>query len=376
MAGLWRSYQALMTRHPWTVQIITAGTLVGVGDVISQQVFERRGLANHNMIRTAKMMSIGFFFVGPVVGGWYKVLDKLVTGATKSSAMKKMLVDQVCFAPCFLGGFLGISGTLNGLTVEENVDKLKRDYTDALISNYYLWPPVQMANFYFIPLHHRLAVVQIVAVAWNSYLSWKFSGTFGTGLSIGTYLVGVQLFQHQVTNLMTGLRSLRLSSVMKPVSLVLLLATVLLTSHIDPSVCRPGAMTMFHGYERLLDKVLAQAGDNAFSYLIGEKILRYLQRNPRLQRGLPPQFPFELTPLGVRGHGQLAHSLLPLEEQLPTEEGNSLDDLVELTKRNNDPPISIDLTFHLLRNMIEMARVESQKEQAELNRKYLDEVGK
>uniref|UniRef100_A0A669DQS6 Mitochondrial inner membrane protein Mpv17 n=1 Tax=Oreochromis niloticus TaxID=8128 RepID=A0A669DQS6_ORENI len=200
MAGLWRGYQALMTKYPWTVQIVTAGSLVGVGDVISQQLIERRGLANHNVQRTAKMMSIGFFFVGPVIGSWYKVLDRLVVGGTKSAAMKKMLVDQLCFAPCFLGAFLCISGALNGLTVEENVTKLRRDYTDALISNYYvsvqcnlffnlfrihftdqlnvsclfqLWPPVQIANFYFIPLHHRLAVVQVVAVAWNSYLTWK-----------------------------------------------------------------------------------------------------------------------------------------------------------------------------------------------------------
>ncbi|TNN85377.1 Protein Mpv17 [Liparis tanakae] len=142
MAGLWRSYQVLMTKYPWTVQLVTAGSLVGVGDVISQQLIERRGLAHHNVPRTAKMMSIGFFFV-------------------------------LCFAPCFLGAFLGISGALNGLTVEENVTKLKRDYTDALISNYYLWPAVQIANFYFIPLHYRLAVVQLVAVTWNSYLTWK-----------------------------------------------------------------------------------------------------------------------------------------------------------------------------------------------------------
>ncbi|XP_051265199.1 protein Mpv17 [Dicentrarchus labrax] len=173
MAGLWRAYQALMTKYPWTVQIVTAGSLVGVGDVISQQLIERRGLAHHNVRRTAKMMSIGFFFVGPVIGTWYKVLDRLVVGGTKSAAMKKMLVDQLCFAPGFLGAFLSISGALNGLTVEENIGKLKRDYTDALISNYYLWPPVQIANFYFIPLHHRLAVVQVVAVGWNSYLTWK-----------------------------------------------------------------------------------------------------------------------------------------------------------------------------------------------------------
>ncbi|XP_072536071.1 mitochondrial inner membrane protein Mpv17 isoform X4 [Salminus brasiliensis] len=188
MAGFWRSYQALMAKRPWTVQIVTAGSLVGVGDVISQQLIEQRGLTNHSVKRTAKMMSIGFCFVGPVVGGWYKLLDRLVTGGTKRAALKKMLIDQVCFAPCFLAAFLGISGTLNGLTGEENVAKLKRevfevgvaqqitplpatelphhvgdwgsipglgdcaalqsinDYMDALISNYYVSPSVHEQN--------------------------------------------------------------------------------------------------------------------------------------------------------------------------------------------------------------------------------------
>ncbi|XP_036406315.1 urotensin 1 isoform X2 [Megalops cyprinoides] len=145
---------------------------------------------------------------------------------------------------------------------------------------------------------------------------------------------------------------------MKPVPLVLLIATVLLTSNFPPSACRPRDLNIFdgHGYKTQMDEILLKAGDNAISYLIGEKILRYLQRNPKFQKGL---------------------SHLPLEEEeRALEEGNSLEDLTELSKRNDDPPISIDLTFHLLRNMIEMARIESQKEQAELNRKYLDEVGK
>ncbi|XP_078798576.1 mitochondrial inner membrane protein Mpv17 isoform X1 [Oryzias latipes] len=125
MAGLWKSYQTMMSKYPWTVQIMTAGSLVGVGDVISQQLIERRGLRRHSVRRTARMMSIGFFFVGPVIGSWYKVLDRIVVGGGKSAAMKKMLVDQLCFAPCFLGAFLSICGALNGLSVEENVAKLK-----------------------------------------------------------------------------------------------------------------------------------------------------------------------------------------------------------------------------------------------------------
>ncbi|XP_075856742.1 mitochondrial inner membrane protein Mpv17 isoform X4 [Microcebus murinus] len=139
--ALWRAYQRALAAHPWKVQVLTAGSLMGVGDIISQQLVEKRGLREHQTGRTLTMVSLGCGFVGPVVGGWYKVLDRFIPGTTKVDALKKMLLDQ--------------------------------DYRDALITNYYLWPAVQLANFYLVPLHYRLAVVQCVAVIWNSYLSWK-----------------------------------------------------------------------------------------------------------------------------------------------------------------------------------------------------------
>ncbi|XP_068792690.1 protein Mpv17 isoform X2 [Struthio camelus] len=110
---------------------------------------------------------------GPVLGSWYKVLDRLIPGATKAVAVRKMLLDQGGFAPCFLGCFLAIAGAMNGLSVQENWSKIQQDYVDALLTNYCIWPPVQIANFYFVPLNHRLAVVQCVAIVWNCYLSWK-----------------------------------------------------------------------------------------------------------------------------------------------------------------------------------------------------------
>ncbi|XP_010603045.1 protein Mpv17 isoform X1 [Fukomys damarensis] len=149
------------------------GSLMGLGDIISQQLVERRGLQGHQTKRTWTMVFLGCGFVGPVVGGWYKILDRLIPGTTKLDALKKTLLDQGAFAPCFLGCFLPLVGTLNGLSAQDNWAKLQRDYPDALITNYYLWPAVQLANFYLVPLHYRLAVVQCVAVIWNSYLSWK-----------------------------------------------------------------------------------------------------------------------------------------------------------------------------------------------------------
>ncbi|XP_075606313.1 mitochondrial inner membrane protein Mpv17 isoform X3 [Balearica regulorum gibbericeps] len=142
MAALWRGCGRLLRRRPGAAEALTAGALMGAGDVIAQQLVEQRGLRGHHGSRTVKMMAIGFCFVGG-------------------------------FAPCFLGCFLAITGAMNGLSLEENWSKIQQDYADALMTNYCIWPPVQIANFYFVPLKHRLAVVQCVAIVWNCYLSWK-----------------------------------------------------------------------------------------------------------------------------------------------------------------------------------------------------------
>ncbi|XP_053918734.1 protein Mpv17 isoform X6 [Cuculus canorus] len=123
MAASWGRWARLLRWRRGAAQAVTAGTLMGAGDVIAQQLVEQRGLHGHQGHRTLKMMAIGFCFVGPVVGGWYRVLDRLVPGNTKVVAVKKMMLDQ--------------------------------DYVDALLTNYCIWPPVQIANFYFVPLQHR-----------------------------------------------------------------------------------------------------------------------------------------------------------------------------------------------------------------------------
>lgn len=93
-----------------------AGSLVGAGDVIAQQLIERRGLAHHNMRRTAKMMSIGFVLVVssvllnvlwpdvsphpdccapekgvPYVGNVQSALSSCLYGGSTTSPVRKML---------------------------------------------------------------------------------------------------------------------------------------------------------------------------------------------------------------------------------------------------------------------------------------------
>ncbi|XP_034435183.1 urotensin 1 [Hippoglossus hippoglossus] len=146
---------------------------------------------------------------------------------------------------------------------------------------------------------------------------------------------------------------------MKPASLLLLLSSVLLSSHLLPAAGRPRSPPgWLDGNGRLqtqrLDEELlraAAAGDSAASDLLGDNILKFLRRrNP-----------------------EHLH-LQPAEEEEGEEE--ALRNAVQLLKRSEDPALSIDLTFHMLRNMIQMAKMEGEREQAQINRNLLDEVGK
>nr|XP_051699057.1 protein Mpv17 isoform X3 [Oryctolagus cuniculus] len=132
--ALWRAYQRALAAHPWKVQVLTAAG----GETRSAGTPDRPD-PDHGISGLWLCAPLsGADFQGPVVGGWYKVLDRLIPGGTKVDALKKMLLDQGGFAPCFLGCFLPLVGTLNGLSAQDNWAKLQRDYLDALITNYYV----------------------------------------------------------------------------------------------------------------------------------------------------------------------------------------------------------------------------------------------
>lgn len=82
---------------------------------------------------------------------------------------------------------------------------------------------------------------------------------------------------------------------------------------------------------------------------------------------------------GARNQGGGARALLLLlAERFPRRAGPGRWGSVTTGERprRDDPPLSIDLTFHLLRTLLEMARTQSQRERAEQNRIIFDSVGK
>ncbi|XP_077480514.1 corticotropin releasing hormone b [Stigmatopora argus] len=96
-------------------------------------------------------------------------------------------------------------------------------------------------------------------------------------------------------------------------------------------------------------------------------------------RALPPS---SMYPLGVAG-GLLklnrALQRLRLTRRLRHDgDGGDDDDSAsaERGRRSEEPPISLDLTFHLLREMMEMSKAEQLAQQAQNNRRMMELFGK
>ena len=83
--------------------------------------------------------------------------------------MARVACDQLAFAPVMIGVFLSSMATMEGGSPKH---KLETTWWPALKANWMVWPFVQMVNFTFLPLQHRVLFANVVSIGWNSYLSW------------------------------------------------------------------------------------------------------------------------------------------------------------------------------------------------------------
>jgi protein Mpv17 len=144
---------------------------------------------------------------GPAATLWFRFLSTSVKFPSKRvTIMARVGADQLLFAPtnlfCFLSTMAFLEGwpekstmttttttttTLAAAVEEEKkkgageriADKLDSTYWMALSRNYMVWPFIQIANFSLVPLHHRVLVVNVIALGWNCYLSYLNSGGGG-----------------------------------------------------------------------------------------------------------------------------------------------------------------------------------------------------
>ncbi|XP_055377410.1 mpv17-like protein isoform X2 [Condylostylus longicornis] len=170
-----RLYTGLVERHPYITQALQVSLLMGTGDIIAQRYVEKTQISEINKTRTLQFCAVGLFGVGPCLRAWYGILDRVFLKEVVywKLAIKKVCVDQLIFAPMFIGLFTITISIIQGLNNNEIRKRFENEYIDIVLTNYKVWPAAQLVNFAFIPLNYQVLFVQFIAILWNTYLSTK-----------------------------------------------------------------------------------------------------------------------------------------------------------------------------------------------------------
>ena len=170
----WQRYVSFIDRYGWKAQCINTCVLVGLGDVLSQYiVYKRNTLETFDFGECLRYFGVGLTLLGPTMHLWYTGLDKFITMSGLRAAILKMLLDQTIYLPLYVCGIIVVMAVLTRETKSNISNNLSRDFPPIMLYCYMGWPWIQIINFRYVPLKHRILVMNMVGLFYNTLTAWK-----------------------------------------------------------------------------------------------------------------------------------------------------------------------------------------------------------
>lgn len=208
---MFRFYNNLLKTHPYKTNMVTTGVLFGAGDCLAQYLFPHHidddieKPTEFHYQRTLRAMIYGGFFFAPMSVKWHtKTLPFIVNpflSAARRAKMPKgqlhiqdnlfrltldsLLVPGLVWIPMYNTVMSALAFHPDFLSVARQ--KLENNWWNVLRANWMVWPPLQLVNLFFVPVHLRIVVANVWSVGWNCYLSFVHN-TKGHGKGSGKIL--------------------------------------------------------------------------------------------------------------------------------------------------------------------------------------------
>jgi protein Mpv17 len=165
-----------LASRPVLTQSITTAVLFATGDIMAQQGVEGKGMDEHSLARTGRMALYGGCVFGPGATLWYQFLQRKIVIPNKPNLeiVARVATDQTLFASTNLFLFLSSMAMMEG---NDPKQALRDKYVTAVKKNWMVWPGVQFTNFKYVPLEHRVLVVNIVSLGEHNSELTSFGST-------------------------------------------------------------------------------------------------------------------------------------------------------------------------------------------------------
>ncbi|KAI0379237.1 hypothetical protein F5Y04DRAFT_131239 [Hypomontagnella monticulosa] len=163
-----RAYARAQRNRPWATQIASSIVIYFAADVSAQSI----GGKEYVPERTVRNMGIGAVCAVPSFLWFIWLSQHLNYPSHALSIAVKIVVNQLVFTPSINSYFFASQALLSGDSLAETWDHLCRTVPTSWLNALKLWPAVLAVNFTFVPMQYRSVFAGVVAVGWQTYLSY------------------------------------------------------------------------------------------------------------------------------------------------------------------------------------------------------------
>ncbi|CAK1544984.1 unnamed protein product [Leptosia nina] len=163
--------RAFNRKNLFYTNVLLSIGLSTTGDFLEQN-FELyvKEIDKYDYGRTTQMALSGMT-TGIICHNWYIFLDKIIIGRTFDMVIKKLLLDQFICSPIVIMSFFATVAIFEEQPLENFTDEVKDKFWILYKAEWYVWPPAQIINFYFLPTKYRVLYDNTISLGYDVYTS-------------------------------------------------------------------------------------------------------------------------------------------------------------------------------------------------------------
>mmetsp|Transcript_7348 Transcript_7348/g.23468 ORF Transcript_7348/g.23468 Transcript_7348/m.23468 type:complete len:324 (+) Transcript_7348:29-1000(+) len=204
--GLLAAYNSALHDWPFSTKALSTGITYVLSD-LTAQALERRAAASSSggsrqgitlsaagsesklrVGRALRFGAVGLLWVGPLLAGWFQLMEHFVPGRSAGAVTRKLILDQLVQGPFMIGTMYLLTGVSGGLATGRGFGRSLRqarrtaeqNMAPTWVRSVFVWAPVQALQQVFVPLQHRVLVANGVSYFWDTYLANKMGGEDGS----------------------------------------------------------------------------------------------------------------------------------------------------------------------------------------------------
>mmetsp|Transcript_69582 Transcript_69582/g.166914 ORF Transcript_69582/g.166914 Transcript_69582/m.166914 type:complete len:223 (-) Transcript_69582:57-725(-) len=175
---IWQAYKRQLAQRPCVVKALTSCCTFTLTDLLAQRRdIQKKDVKRYDLTRTARNGLFGLLWLGPlnhvVWGRTVFGLEYWFPGSSWRAVMSRVVVDQLTNMPLNMVMFLAWPALLTGQGLAAAAQKVREAFIPSVTFAWSIWPFVHPFNFRYVPLEHRLLVLNICSLVVFSYATAK-----------------------------------------------------------------------------------------------------------------------------------------------------------------------------------------------------------